>query len=98
MYNRLVPEINGQRKFSAIQLRRITKMGINKEDPKSLTEEEIRKFVRLDMDPNRVVWNRGEQKTFSLCNNLQFSKNYFFHSFGHQRSLFATNHNWTVAH
>lgn len=62
LYNRLVPEINGQRKFSAIQLRRVSKLGINKCDPNSLTEDEIKRFVRLDIDPNRVVWQRGEHK------------------------------------
>lgn len=60
LYGRLVPEINGQRKFSAIQARRIAKLNINKDDPNCLTEEEISKFVRLDIDPNRVVWQRGD--------------------------------------
>lgn len=35
LYDRLVPKVKGQRKFSAIQLRRLKKLGINKTDPDS---------------------------------------------------------------
>lgn len=60
LYDRLVPKTKGTRKFSNIQLRRLKKLGIYKTDPDSLTKEEITKFVRLDIDRNNVVWNRGE--------------------------------------
>lgn len=62
LYDRLVPKTKGTRKFSNIQLRRLKKLGINKTDPNSLTKEEITKFVRLDIDRNNVVWNRGEKR------------------------------------
>ncbi|XP_032785088.1 C-1-tetrahydrofolate synthase, cytoplasmic isoform X1 [Daphnia magna] len=58
LYSRLVPKDKGTRKFSAIQLRRLTKLGINKVDPDSLTEDEIRNFVRLDIDPSTITWQR----------------------------------------
>jgi methylenetetrahydrofolate dehydrogenase (NADP+) / methenyltetrahydrofolate cyclohydrolase / formyltetrahydrofolate synthetase len=58
LYDRLVPTINGQRKFSNIQQRRLDRLGIEKTDPNSLTVEEIAKFARLNIDPNRVVWQR----------------------------------------
>ncbi|KAG5886240.1 hypothetical protein JTB14_008907 [Gonioctena quinquepunctata] len=58
LFDRLVPKIKGARKFSKIQLRRIKKLGINKTDPDSLTEEEKSKFARLNIDSNNVVWNR----------------------------------------
>lgn len=60
LYNRLVPVIKGERKFSKIQLRRIQKLGINKTDPNSLTSEEKVKFARLNIDSNNVVWTRGK--------------------------------------
>jgi len=58
LYNRLVPSVKGNRAFSAIQIRRLTKLGIDKTDPDSLTEEEIAKFSRLDIDPETITWQR----------------------------------------
>ncbi|XP_043274405.1 C-1-tetrahydrofolate synthase, cytoplasmic isoform X2 [Venturia canescens] len=58
LYDRLVPAIKGVRKFSKIQLKRLHKLGINKTDPASLTEEEQSKFARLDIDPERITWTR----------------------------------------
>ncbi|XP_072121737.1 monofunctional C1-tetrahydrofolate synthase, mitochondrial [Mobula birostris] len=58
LYNRLVPTVNGERHFSAIQLARLARLGIQKKDPRLLTPEEITKFVRLDIDPSTVTWQR----------------------------------------
>ncbi|NXL28059.1 C1TM protein, partial [Glaucidium brasilianum] len=58
LYNRLVPAVNGVRGFSAIQLARLRRLGISKTDPGSLTEEEIHKFARLDIDPSTITWQR----------------------------------------
>ncbi|XP_043482868.1 C-1-tetrahydrofolate synthase, cytoplasmic [Leptopilina heterotoma] len=58
LYERLVPTVKGVRQFSNIQLRRLEKLGINKTDPNSLTEEEQSKFVRLDIDPANITWTR----------------------------------------
>uniref|UniRef100_A0A8C4MJ37 formate--tetrahydrofolate ligase n=1 Tax=Equus asinus asinus TaxID=83772 RepID=A0A8C4MJ37_EQUAS len=33
-------------------------LGIKKTDPNTLTEEEMRKFARLDIDPSTVTWQR----------------------------------------
>jgi len=33
-------------------------LGIDKTDPSSLSEEEITKFVRLDIDPSTITWQR----------------------------------------
>uniref|UniRef100_H2QTW9 formate--tetrahydrofolate ligase n=1 Tax=Pan troglodytes TaxID=9598 RepID=H2QTW9_PANTR len=58
LYNRLVPLVNGVREFSEIQLARLKKLGINKTDPSTLTEEEVSKFARLDIDPSTITWQR----------------------------------------
>ncbi|KAJ0062706.1 hypothetical protein NL108_004326, partial [Boleophthalmus pectinirostris] len=58
LYNRLVPLSGGQRVFSDIQIKRLKKLGIEKTDPTSLTEEEITRFARLDIDPGTVTWQR----------------------------------------
>merc|ERR1711970_1564544 len=57
-YNRLVPRNKGSRVFSAIQVRRLEKLGINKRDPDSLDEEEIRRFAILDIAPETITWQR----------------------------------------
>ncbi|KAL1770501.1 monofunctional C1-tetrahydrofolate synthase, mitochondrial [Sigmodon hispidus] len=58
LYNRLVPLVNGVREFSEIQLSRLKKLGIKKTDPSTLTEEEVRKFARLNIDPSTITWQR----------------------------------------
>lgn len=59
LYDRLVPSVKGARRFSKIQLRRLEKLGIAKTDPNALTDEERRRFARLDIDPENVTWTRG---------------------------------------
>ncbi|XP_004529194.1 C-1-tetrahydrofolate synthase, cytoplasmic isoform X1 [Ceratitis capitata] len=58
LYDRLVPRIKGQRKFSKIQLRRLQRLGISKTDPDSLTPEEQSRFARLNIDPDTIMWER----------------------------------------
>lgn len=59
LYDRLVPTVKGVRQFSKIQLRRLQKLNIAKTDPNALTEEERRRFARLDIDPANITWPRG---------------------------------------
>ncbi|XP_045252495.2 C-1-tetrahydrofolate synthase, cytoplasmic isoform X2 [Macaca fascicularis] len=58
LFNRLVPSVNGVRKFSDIQIRRLKRLGIEKTDPTTLTDEEINRFARLDIDPETITWQR----------------------------------------
>ena len=58
LYRRLVPSRGGKREFSPIQMRRLEKLGIEKTDPDSLTEEERSRFARLDIDPDTITWRR----------------------------------------
>jgi len=59
LFGRMCPKAkDGSRKFPHIMLRRLKKLGINKTDPNELTEEEISKFVRLDIDPDSITWKR----------------------------------------
>ncbi|XP_044265434.1 C-1-tetrahydrofolate synthase, cytoplasmic-like [Tribolium madens] len=58
LYDRLVPTIKGKRQFSEIQLRRLQRLGIDKTDPNTLTDEEKTRFAKLDIDPLRVLWTR----------------------------------------
>jgi len=58
LYKRLVPAKKGKREFSPVFLRRLKKVGIEKTNPDELTDEEIRKFARLDIDPETITWRR----------------------------------------
>ncbi|XP_062325917.1 C-1-tetrahydrofolate synthase, cytoplasmic [Osmerus eperlanus] len=58
LFNRLVPLSGGQRTFSPIQINRLKKLGIEKTDPLTLTDEEVTLFSRLDMDPATITWHR----------------------------------------
>lgn len=58
LYGRLVPKLKGERKFSPIQLNRLKKLGITETDPDKLTQEEVTKFVRLNIDPATITWQR----------------------------------------
>jgi len=58
LYSRLVPAKKGVRTFAPLMLKRLQKLGIDKTEPNSLTEEEIRRFARLDVDPETITWNR----------------------------------------
>lgn len=71
LYNRLVAVKNGKREFCALQLKRIEKLGIKTTNPEELTDEEITKFARLDMDPSTISWNRVTDCNVSF--KLKFS-------------------------
>ena len=58
LYKRLVPASKGKREFKPIMFRRLKKLGIDKTNPDDLTEEEIARFARLDIDPETITWRR----------------------------------------
>ena len=58
LYKRLVPAKKGKREFQPIMFRRLKKLGITKTNPDDLTEDEIHRFARLDIDPSTITWRR----------------------------------------
>lgn len=59
LFDRLTPAAkDGSRKFSAVMLRRLKKLGIHKTDPNELTPAERSRFARLDIDPSSITWRR----------------------------------------
>ncbi|KAI8367468.1 formate--tetrahydrofolate ligase-domain-containing protein [Radiomyces spectabilis] len=58
LFNRLCPVRKGQRSFAPVMLKRLEKLGISKTNPNDLTEEEVRRFARLDIDPTTITWQR----------------------------------------
>ena len=59
LFRRLCPpDKAGNRRFSPSMLKRLQKLGIDKTDPNDLTEAEISRFARLDIDPETLTWRR----------------------------------------
>jgi methylenetetrahydrofolate dehydrogenase (NADP+)/methenyltetrahydrofolate cyclohydrolase/formyltetrahydrofolate synthetase len=58
LFKRLVPAKKGKREFQPIMFRRLKKLGITKTNPDDLSEDEIRRFARLDIDPETITWRR----------------------------------------
>lgn len=59
LLNRLCPSNKeGKRSFSDIMFRRLKKLRISKTKPEDLTSQEIKKFARLDIDPDSITWRR----------------------------------------
>ncbi len=59
LFRRLCPTAkDGSRRFSPIMVRRLKKLGIDKRNPDDLTEDEIHRFARLDIDPDTITWRR----------------------------------------
>ncbi len=59
LFRRLCPpDKEGNRTFSLSMLKRLKKLGIDKTDPNELTEEEVSRFARLDIDPTTLTWRR----------------------------------------
>lgn len=51
--------LSGQRPLSAVQKRRLVRLGIpNVDNANQLTPEQRVKFSRLNIDPNTITWNR----------------------------------------
>lgn len=40
------------------------RLGISRTDPASLTPQEVSRFVRLDIDPAKITWQRGMLKMY----------------------------------
>ncbi|MEK6220771.1 MAG: formate--tetrahydrofolate ligase [Chloroflexota bacterium] len=59
LFRRLCPkDRDDNRKFSNSMLKRLEKLGIDKTNPDELTDEEITRFARLDIDPDTITWRR----------------------------------------
>lgn len=59
LFNRLCPpNKQGRRSFADVMFRRLKKLGISKTNPDDLTPEEVKRFARLDIDPDSITWRR----------------------------------------
>jgi len=67
LFSRLCPSQKGVRSFAPLMVKRLQKLGITRtnEDgspravvPDDLTPDEVKRFARLDVDPETITWNR----------------------------------------
>ncbi len=59
LFDRLCPPSkSGSRRFTPVMRRRLSKLGIDKDDPNELTTVERSRFARLDIDPDTITWRR----------------------------------------
>ena len=59
IFNKLCPpDKQGARAFLPSMIPRLEKLGISTRDPSALTEQQIERFARLNIDPASVTWKR----------------------------------------
>ncbi|XP_076896583.1 formate--tetrahydrofolate ligase-like [Bidens hawaiensis] len=59
LFNRLCTrDKRGNRTFNQLMYKRLKKLGINKVNPEELTLDEVKRFARLDIDPESITWRR----------------------------------------
>ncbi len=58
LFERLFPVRKGARAFSPVQARRALKLGITCASPTAMTPAQRSSFVRLNVDPSTITWNR----------------------------------------
>ncbi|MCB2210424.1 formate--tetrahydrofolate ligase [bacterium] len=60
LFRRLCPpDEDGNREFGVAMQGRLKNLGIDKTDPNELTEEERKRFVRLNIDRDTLTWRRA---------------------------------------
>lgn len=57
-FKRLVPVKKGKRSFTPSMIERLKKLGIKKENPDELSDAEIKRFAKLDIDPESITIKR----------------------------------------
>ncbi len=91
LFNRLCPaDKKGNRKFAKSMLGRLERLGITDRDPNKLTDEEISKFARLDIDPETVTWRRVIDTNDRMLRGITVGQ-------GPAEKGFELNTNFTIA-
>ncbi|KAK3820053.1 MAG: LOW QUALITY PROTEIN: formate--tetrahydrofolate ligase-domain-containing protein [Benniella sp.] len=75
LFNRLCPKKKGKRRFASVMIERLQRLGINKTTPEDLTSEEISKFVRLDIDPTTITWQRVMDTNDRFLRRIEIGRN-----------------------
>ncbi len=71
LFDRLCPpDKDGKRKFGINMFGRLRNLGIDKNNPDDLTEEERKKFSRLNIDRNTITWQRATDTNDRLLRKI----------------------------
>ena len=71
LFDRLCPaDEDGNRKFGIGMLGRLRNLGIDKTDPNELTEDERRRFVRLNINRDTLTWRRATDTNDRLLREI----------------------------
>lgn len=71
LFRRLCPpDEDGNREFGIAMQGRLKNLGIDKTDPNELTEEERRRFVRLNIDRDTLTWKRATDTNDRLLREI----------------------------
>jgi methylenetetrahydrofolate dehydrogenase (NADP+)/methenyltetrahydrofolate cyclohydrolase/formyltetrahydrofolate synthetase len=71
LFNRLCPaDEDGNRKFGISMMGRLKNLGIDKTDPNDLTEDERRRFVRLNINRDTLTWRRATDTNDRLLREI----------------------------
>lgn len=54
------------------------RLGINKDNPDDLDDEQVKKFVRLNIDKSTITWQRGELYCFHHTSSFYILELTFF--------------------
>ncbi|KAF9167287.1 tetrahydrofolate synthase [Actinomortierella ambigua] len=75
LFNRLCPKKKGKRTFAPVMISRLQRLGISKTVPEELSPEEISKFVRLDIDPATITWQRVVDTNDRFLRRIEVGRN-----------------------
>ena len=71
LFEHLCPaDENGKRKFGIAMQGRLRNLGIDKTDPNELTEDERRRFVRLNINRDTLTWRRATDTNDRLLREI----------------------------
>jgi formyltetrahydrofolate synthetase len=91
LFNRLLPaDKNGKRSFPRGLQNRLKKLGIDKTNPDDLTPEERARFVRLDIDPQKVTWLRGLDTNDRFLRGITVGKGPAENGFARETGFYIT--------
>ena len=91
LFRRLCPpDEDGSRSFGIAMKGRLKNLGIDKTDPNELTEEERRKFVRLNVDRDTLTWRRATDTNDRLLREITVGQSPTEKDFNLKTSFYIT--------
>jgi formyltetrahydrofolate synthetase len=91
LFDRLCPpDEDGNRKFGICMMGRLKNLGINKTDPNDLTEEERRRFARLNVDRDTLTWRRATDTNDRMLRGITVGQGPSEKNFNLQTAFYIT--------